>query len=254
MNKIKWFLGFVAGDGSITKRYVRIYNNSESLISDCIKILQTKFKIPFDKIKIRKLRRKRKGFKRNKETVEIGINSTKFSKTIKNLIEENFKVPSQEILTGVFDAEGCVDLNGNIVLWQRKSHNGNKVFKAVKNGLKKYNIKYDLIGNLDFNILEICGGYKYYENLQKFHQKIGFRHEKKQKNLSLILEIFNEKRSIQINDIFNFIKNGKTVREVIEKFKIPKSRIYRILNMSVKKKLVEKINTFPNKYKLIGTL
>ncbi len=251
-NKINWLLGIIAGDGDVSDRYVRVYNNDRLIIRNCEEIFQEGFGINRTKFKIRLLAKNRKGYKRNVETVELGINSTTFANCFKNLIRDQLDNPTTGFMRGLFDAEGSVDLAGNIVLWQRKDKKGTLVSKAIKRFLEDGKIKFRLIKNQDFYIFEILGRYKYYQNLVKFSETIGFVSPRKIKDLSLILETFSRKTFISGQQFLNFISDNQkvTLRQVIENFKVPKSNAYSALNKLVVDKKLIKIKSYPNIYKL----
>ncbi len=249
-NKIDWFLGIVIGDGSVSDRYVRVYSNNVEITQNCKEILNKEFLISEKSFKIRNLSKERGGFRRRIETTELGINSVELTRKIKKMTKRLLKNPTSSFIQGLFDAEGSVDLAGNIIIWQRKNESGNMVIESIAKFFENENIKYRSIRNSNFHIMEIPGRYKNYQNLIKFSEIIGFLIKPKQKDLNLILEIFSEKQQINRKEIINYIstKENVTIRNVIEKFKIPKMSAYRLLNKLVDDKKLLKSNSYPNTY------
>lgn len=228
-----------------------MYNNDRKIIEKSKETFKKCLEISKKKIKVRKLGKDRSGFTRNKETIEIGINSTELSSMIKKLIQDQLNKPTANFIKGLFDAEGSIDLAGNVTLWQRKNTQGTKVIKTIKKFLSENKIKNNLIKNKKFHILEIPGRYKNYKNMKKFEELIGFTSPSKQKDINLILNIFSKKTKTDENKILEFVFKNKqvTLREVIEEFKIPKINAYRALNKLVEKGKLEKVNSYPNIYR-----
>ena len=118
---IAWFIGITAGDGSLSGRMVRLWNNEKFLVDRWITIVNKTFGIPVEKVKIRMLKKDRKGFRRNRETIESTVNSTQFNRQIKELLEnilssDDVKMPGS-VLQGIFDAEGSINGRCEVVIW-----------------------------------------------------------------------------------------------------------------------------------------
>ncbi|MBU0898331.1 MAG: hypothetical protein KKB03_00965 [Nanoarchaeota archaeon] len=251
-NKINWLVGIILGDGRVSERYVRIYNNDRNIIQMCKDIFQYNLKIPKNKFKTRMLSKNRNGYKRNAETIELGINSTVFAKEFKNLTSKQLNNPKPYFMRGLFDAEGSVDLAGNIILWQRKDELGTTVSESIERFLKTYKIKYRIINNEDFYIFEILGRYKHYQNLTKFSEIVGFSSKQKLKDLNLIINIFSKRTFVKNQEIIKFVSKNKevTLRDVIEKFEITKINGYTMLKKLVDENKIKKIKSYPNIYKI----
>lgn len=121
-NKIEWLAGVILGDGRVSDRYVRVYSNTPEIVEKSKEIFQSDFGIVESRFKTRILRKERSGYKRSKETIELCINSKAFAEEFKQLIQKFVENPTASFVRGLFDAEGSVDLAGNITLWQRKNN------------------------------------------------------------------------------------------------------------------------------------
>jgi hypothetical protein len=247
---VSWLVGIIVGDGRVSQYYVRIYNSDVDIIHRCKRYFQRHFKISKRKFKIR-IRNSVKGYGTNK-TIELGINSVVLSREFENLIEEFLKNPNSDFIKGLFDAEGSVDLAGTITLWQKKDTKGKIITEVIQKFLKSNGIKFSIINNREFYIIEILGRYRNYGNLKRFSEIVGFSSNHKQRDMKLILNIFSRHRKIEENSIIGFFKkyNEATLRNVIEYFKIPKITAYDALNRLVRKNKILKINSYPNIYKL----
>jgi len=251
-DKIEWLAGVILGDGRVSDRYVRVYSNTPEITQKSKEIFKSDFGIQEDKIKTRILQKERSGYKRSKETIELCINSKEFAEKFKKLIQQFVENPTASFVRGLFDAEGSVDLAGNITLWQRKNSQGNIVSKTVKNFLDSGTINYKTINNTDFHIIEIQGRYKNLKNLIRFSEILGFSICHKQRDLETILEIYSKKTMITEKEILDFLsrKGEGTLRDIIVTFRIPKINAYRILNILVTKRKLNKTKSYPNIYKL----
>lgn len=250
MKNIDWLIGVVIGDGRISDRYIRVYNNDEAIIQKCKLTFDKKFGIKEPKVKTRKLSKNRNGFLRNKETVEITINSTELVFVFNKLSKRFLKNPTKDFINGLFDAEGSIDLRGTVTFWQRKNIEGEIVTKSVKKWLQANRIKFTEIRNSDFFIVEILGSYKNYLNIQKFLNHVKFTAIDKVKDAKLILDIFCLHSTVSKGTILNFVEsqNSTTVRNVVETFKIPKMNAYTALNKLVRDNRITKTKTYPNYY------
>ena len=251
-NKIEWLAGIILGDGRVSDRYVRVYNNTPEIIEKSKETFLSEFGVSENKLKTRILRKERNGYKRNVETIELCINSTEFAKNFRRLIQKYIENPTASFVNGLFDAEGSVDLAGNITLWQRKDNQGTIVSETVKKFLNANDVRYKIINNPDFHIIEIQGRYKYIQNIIKFSEIIGFSVPHKQRDLETILEIYSKKTRITEKEVLDFIsrKGEGTMRDIIVTFGIPKINAYRILKTLVNKKKLTKTKSYPNIYKL----
>lgn len=250
MKTLEWLIGVIAGDGRISDRYVRVYNNDESVISNCREVFRKQFGIEEPKLKIRKLTKNRNGFRRKTETTELTINSTELASVFNKLKDQLLMKPTNDFLSGLFEAEGSIDLRGTVTFWQRKDTTGKEISQSVIKWLNRNGIKFVTFKNQDFYILEVLGSYKNYNNLQKFLRHVRFFSEHKIKDTQLILDIFSSHKSIPKKDILKYVKlqSSVTVRDVIEKFHMPKMNAYKTLNKLVKENWIIKTDTYPNNY------
>jgi len=250
MGSVEWLVGIVVGDGRISDRYVRVYNSDTAIIQKCKNVFDKCFAITEPKLKIRLLSKDRNGFARNSETTELTVNSKELSRTFKELRERFLCNPTNDFISGLFDAEGSVDLRGTVTFWQRKNTSGKEVIQSVIKWLTKRSIKFSEIQNREFHILEIAGAYKNYLNLQKFLVYVKFSAENKIRNSKLIADIYSRHTLISESDILNFVlaRSSVTVRDVIESFRIPKMLAYTKLNKLAKGNKITKIRSYPNRY------
>lgn len=257
MNKNKsWFIGITLGDGSLSGRMVRVWNNEEFIANRWIEILNKEFGISEDKVKIRKLKKDRSGFRRNKETIEATVNSAQFNREIKKLSREVLSSNDSEIirstLQGVFDAEGSICGRCEVVIWQRKNEQGNIIMGFVKKNLELLDIKFVDDSNDNFNIIRILGGFRNKENIKRFAELINFSHPKKKEWLNLDLEILELSKKISEGEIINFLKTVKevTVNDIVRHFKVIETRVRRKLKKLLKNGIIQRSNTRPMKFSL----
>lgn len=258
MNKIDsdvaWFVGATLGDGSLSGRMVRVWNNEEYVTNKWIEILKKEFAISEDKIKRRGLKKDRNGFSRNEETVEVTVNSTQFNREIKNLSQEVFHSNDLEAvrssLQGIFDAEGSICGRCEIVLWQRKNKQGDLIANFVRCNLQKLNIKFVEDPNDEFHIIRTLGGLRNKENFVRFSELIGFSHPKKKTWLNLDLEILSLNKKIEEYEIIQFLqeRGSATIKEMVLQFKVIETRIRRCLRKLQAKNLIVKSNTWPRRF------
>jgi len=251
---IAWFIGITIGDGSLSGRMVRLWNNEEFLINKWIEVLNSRFDIPREKIKIRRLKSNRNGFKRNKETIESTVNSTIFKKRIKKLFENvlaasNVNI-SGPILQGIFDAEGSVNGRCEVVIWQKKDRQGDLITEFMKSRLKEIGIKFVVQNNDNFHIILIPGGFRNHDNIRKFSELIGFSHPKKRKWLDLDLEILSLNRKITEKEMIQFLERveSATVNDMVVNFKVIEHRIRHCLRKLEMKNKIIKTNIWPRRF------
>lgn len=223
---IPWFIGITLGDGSLSGRMVRVWNNEKTITDRWTKILNKNFGIPKEKIKTRRLKKDRNGFKRNKETLEVTVNSLEFKRKIKRLTQELISSNDLEsdkiVLQGIFDAEGSINGRCEVVIWQRKNEQGNMVTKFIKEKLQQLDIKFRDQSNNEFHIIFILGGLKNKDNFVNFSQLINFSHPKKKEWLDLDLEILSLNRKITEEEIVEFLQHVEsvTVNDLVRHFKV----------------------------------
>ncbi len=250
METVEWLVGIIAGDGRISDRYVRVYNNDKAIIQKCTRIFYQSFGLQEGKIKFRTLKKDRNGFTRNSETIEITVNSQALASNLRKLKRTLLQKPADDFISGLFDAEGSIDLRGTITLWQRKDNQGKEIVQSIRKWLDRNEIDFVEVKNMDFYIIEILGSYKNYTNLKKFSSLVNLSVERKVKDLELILDIFSRRNLISREDVFQFVKmqNSVTVRDIIENFHIPKMNAYSALNKLVKENRIIKIKSYPDHY------
>ena len=250
MDSVEWLVGMVVGDGRISDRYVRVYNNDAVIIRKCKTVFDKYFQMREPKLKIRLLSKNRDGFLRSTETTELTVNSKRLSRIFGGLRKQFLSNPTSDFISGLFDAEGSIDLRGTVTFWQRKNASGNEVIQSVAKWLTDNRIKFSEIRNAEFHILEIKGSYKNYTNLHRFLRCVKFTAEKKVKDSQLILDIYSKHSTVSESDILTFVSanSSVTVRDVIESFRIPKMMAYTKLNKLAKGNTIIKIKSYPDRY------
>ena len=256
MDDIGWFIGMTLGDGSLSGRMVRVWNNDVTIVDKWKEILKNQFNISDASIKIRKLSKDRNGFKRNSDTTEATVNSSQFNNQIKELTKKLLETENKNlmcsILQGLFDAEGSINGRCEIVIWQRKDKQGNLVTEFIKKSLEFLDIKFRDESNSKFNILLILGGTRNKENFLKFSELIGFSNQNKNNWLELDKEILQSNKKITEEEVILFLKeNGEvTINDFVKSFKVIETRIRKSLNQLVERRVVNKISTWPRKFSL----
>lgn len=185
--------GFLAGDGSFDKRYthyeIKFFPDDKKVAILFEKIFQ---KLYNKKLKIRKqiqhfgncyvLRIKyKKAYMHLKSLTTFGRMSWRIPDFVLN--NDELKI---EWLKAFFDCEGYVNPNGKVIQLQSVNEIG---LKQVKNILESLEITSKIYTyerkNKNWNtnfILNITG-----ENMEKFHNLIGFNHSKKIKRLKKVI-------------------------------------------------------------------
>lgn len=257
MNKNKaWFIGIILGDGSLSGGMVRVWNNEEFIVNRWIEILNKEFGISKDKVKTRKLKKDRNGFRRNKETIEATVNSAQFNREIKKLSQDVLSSSDLEIirstLQGIFDAEGSICGRCEIVIWQRKNENGDLIANFVRNKLQKLGIKFVNDPNDEFHIIRVLGGLRNKDNIVRFSRLIGFSHTRKKEWLNLVLEILSLNRKIDEDEIIQFLleRRSAIVKDMVLQFKVIETRIRRCLRKLQIKGIITKSNTWPRRFSI----
>ena len=86
--------------------------------------------------------------------------------------------------------------------------------------------------------------------MQKFLKYVKFCSGHKIRDAELILDIFSSHKNISREDVLKFVelKGSTTVRNVIERFHIPKMNAYTTLNKLTRENKLIKIESYPNNY------
>jgi len=242
-----WLVGIIAGDGSLSGRMVRIWNTEKYVIEKAKRIILNEFKQERIIVSVAS-NKKDNHFKRRMDVIELRVNSVKLKEEIKNLLFEIKATSNLEtifsFLRGVFDAEGSVDFNGNIVLWQRKNKKGMEIIRTIKRGLETSGINFRVWNNKNFFIISIPGNRSTQENLEKFRILIGFSHPKKDHDLTHLITILKSKKKPDKKEVLDFIKLRRRVKsaDLINKFLLLRSEAHRLLKRLHKEGLVKRID------------
>jgi len=224
---------------------IRIWNTNKLLIRKAVNILAKELKCSNIKVSITKPSSK---IKRNKEVIEIKVNSSQKKKRIIFLLSKIRNTRNKRIISnflrGFFDAEASIDFNGNIVIWQTKSKKGKDAIKLVLRSLKIIGINFKLWKNEKFFIIAIKGSKNNVENLIKFQKLVGFSHNVKAKKLKKLIEILKNRQKIDKKEIIDFIMHKKQINanDLIFRFNLLRTEAHRILKEFCKIGLLRRKN------------
>ena len=245
-----WLAGLIEGDGYTDERHVELYNSSESLLLNSLRVFKS-LNVPLERIRIDvysddpntgmisrwsktldlpsanfKLRRNTSPWKSRTEKLRLRVASKEFANVVNSEILNPKNVDAY--VAGLFDAEASVDIKGYIEFKQVNNGKGPEIVRKVheiitSRGLRTTDVR---IKN-DMGIKQ--DAYFYVKDVEKYGEMFGFFDERKREKLDILSRIRKANKKPELEKLKKLISENKGYWDILSELNSPYHRVRELI-------------------------